>query len=65
MVEDRSRRGRKGRADELEMDGIDAKEGSLAGSWEKERAELIVDVPVWSPGCYRSTSLWSSDSLTP
>lgn len=59
MVEDRSRRGRKGGDDQLQMDGIDdtrAKEGSLTGSWEKERAELIVDVPVWSPGCFQGPS---------
>ena len=30
--------------------------GSLAGSWEKERAELIVDIPVWSPGCFSDLS---------
>jgi hypothetical protein len=27
--------------------------GSLAGSWEKDRVELIVDVPVWTPGCFQ------------
>lgn len=27
--------------------------GSLGGSWETERAELIVDIPVWSPGCFQ------------
>lgn len=27
--------------------------GSVAGSWETERAELIVDIPVWSPGCFQ------------
>ena len=55
MVEDRSRRGRKG--DDLQMDGIEETKGggSLSGSWEKERAELIVDVPVWSPGCFQGT----------
>lgn len=26
---------------------------SLPGSWEGERAELLVDVPVWSPGCFQ------------
>lgn len=30
--------------------------GSLAGSYEMERAELIVDVPVWSPGCFQGMS---------
>ena len=30
--------------------------GSLAGSWEKEMAELIVDIPVWSPGCFQGES---------
>ncbi|KAI9637268.1 uncharacterized protein MKK02DRAFT_32153 [Dioszegia hungarica] len=30
--------------------------GSVAGSWEIERAELIVDVPVWSPGCFQDLS---------
>lgn len=59
MVEDRSRRGRRG--DDLQMDGIEegvtkGAEGSLSGSWEKERAELIVDVPVWSPGCFQGSS---------
>jgi hypothetical protein len=59
LVEDRSRRHRKG--DDLQMDGIEegvkqGAEGSLSGSWEKERAELIVDVPVWSPGCFQGTS---------
>ncbi|TYJ53994.1 hypothetical protein B9479_005328 [Cryptococcus floricola] len=29
---------------------------SLAGSWENERAELIVDYPVWSPGCFQDLS---------
>lgn len=29
---------------------------SLPGSWEGERAELLVDVPVWSPGCFQGTS---------
>lgn len=59
LVEDRSRRHRKG--DDLQMDGIEegvkqGAEGSLSGSWEKERAELIVDVPVWSPGCFQDLS---------
>jgi hypothetical protein len=26
---------------------------SLAGSFENERAELLVDIPVWSPGCFQ------------
>jgi hypothetical protein len=26
---------------------------SLSGSWELERAEFIVDIPVWSPGCFQ------------
>lgn len=73
MVEDRTRRGRKGRQDqeqeeEGEGQGQGEREddaggrltksvgGSLAGSWEKERAELIVDVPVWSPGCFQDLS---------
>ncbi|EIW67358.1 hypothetical protein M231_02500 [Tremella mesenterica] len=30
--------------------------GSLGTSWEKERVELIVDVPVWSPGCFQDLS---------
>ncbi|RSH88603.1 hypothetical protein EHS25_002830 [Saitozyma podzolica] len=30
--------------------------GSLGGSWETERAELIVDIPVWSPGCFQDLS---------
>nr|XP_031860104.1 uncharacterized protein CI109_004468 [Kwoniella shandongensis]KAA5527176.1 hypothetical protein CI109_004468 [Kwoniella shandongensis] len=30
--------------------------GSVAGSWETERAELIVDIPVWSPGCFQDLS---------
>lgn len=30
--------------------------GSIAGSWEIERAEFIVDVPVWSPGCFQGKS---------
>jgi len=52
------RRGRKTRAGELgagDEDGRKSKSlgGSLAGSWEKERAELIVDIPVWSPGCFQ------------
>ncbi|WVR07383.1 hypothetical protein IAU60_004424 [Kwoniella sp. DSM 27419] len=29
---------------------------SVAGSWETERAELIVDIPVWSPGCFQDLS---------
>lgn len=28
---------------------------SLPGSWDQERAELLVDVPVWSPGCFQGT----------
>ena len=27
--------------------------GSLSGSWEMEKAELLVDIPVWSPGCFQ------------
>ena len=71
MVEERTRRGRRGQTpdnnnedDENESqngvgDGRVVKSvgGSLAGSWEKERAELIVDVPVWSPGCFQGMSL--------
>ncbi|OCF38764.1 hypothetical protein I317_07445 [Kwoniella heveanensis CBS 569] len=31
--------------------------GSLGGSsWEAERLELIVDIPVWSPGCFQDLS---------
>lgn len=26
------------------------------GSWDAERAELLVDVPVWSPGCFQGMS---------
>jgi len=26
---------------------------SVVGSWEVERVELIVDIPVWSPGCFQ------------
>ncbi|WWC90860.1 uncharacterized protein L201_005797 [Kwoniella dendrophila CBS 6074] len=29
---------------------------NLSGSWEVERAELIVDIPVWSPGCFQDLS---------
>ena len=29
---------------------------SVAGSWEVERVELIVDIPVWSPGCFQGMS---------
>lgn len=25
----------------------------MAGSWEQDRVELIVDVPVWTPGCFQ------------
>ncbi|WVW85804.1 hypothetical protein I302_107842 [Kwoniella bestiolae CBS 10118] len=28
----------------------------MVGSWEVERAELIVDIPVWSPGCFQDLS---------
>jgi hypothetical protein len=28
---------------------------SVVGSWEVERVELIVDIPVWSPGCFQGT----------
>lgn len=27
----------------------------MSGSWEAERADLIVDYPVWSPGCFQGT----------
>lgn len=43
----------------LDVDGSQQQKGdgrvskSVAGSWEIERAELIVDVPVWSPGCFQ------------
>jgi len=40
----------------LEDDRVDLG-GSLSGSLEKDRAELIVDVPVWSPGCFQGMSL--------
>lgn len=30
--------------------------GSLAGSYENEKAELIVDIPVWSPGSFQGKS---------
>lgn len=67
MVEERTRRGRRGQTPDSEQDNdndhdgnerrggrvIKSVGGSLAGSWEKERAELIVDVPVWSPGCFQ------------
>lgn len=68
MVEERTRRGRRGQTPDSDQDGAAGNEanatggrviksvgGSLAGSWEKERAELIVDVPVWSPGCFQGT----------
>ncbi|WVQ82038.1 hypothetical protein IAT38_004166 [Cryptococcus sp. DSM 104549] len=32
------------------------RKASLAGSWEAEKAELIVDIPVWSPGCFQDLS---------
>ncbi|WWD02483.1 hypothetical protein V865_000523 [Kwoniella europaea PYCC6329] len=28
----------------------------MVGSWEVEAAELIVDIPVWSPGCFQDLS---------
>lgn len=65
MVDERTKRGRKGPLPEHESGQQQQKEevgksksvgGSLAGSWEKERAELIVDVPVWSPGCFQDLS---------
>ncbi|KAK4687956.1 hypothetical protein P7C73_g2158, partial [Tremellales sp. Uapishka_1] len=30
--------------------------GARSSSWEKEKAELIVDIPVWSPGCFQDLS---------
>jgi len=54
MVEKRARKARAGEV-VLGEDGRKVKSlgGSLAGSWEKEKAELIVDIPVWSPGCFQ------------
>ena len=56
MVEKRARKARGGNI--IDSGGEDARKGrslggSLAGSWERERAELIVDIPVWSPGCFQ------------
>lgn len=47
---------------ELRMGGLgldtgkSGKSTSPIGSFEIERAELIVDVPVWSPGCFQGMS---------
>jgi len=51
LVEERVRRLRSG-------DTGSGKGGvkSAAGSWEVERVELIVDIPVWSPGCFQDLS---------
>jgi hypothetical protein len=62
MVEERTRRSRKGTVEEAvqqQEEGRGAKSvgGSLSSSLEKDRAELIVDVPVWSPGCFQGMSL--------
>lgn len=71
MVEERTRMSRRGTVEEAvqqqeEARGAKSVGGSLSGSLEKDRAELIVDVPVWSPGCFQGTSLsfvlWSCDS---
>lgn len=32
----------------------------MSGSWEAERADLIVDYPVWSPGCFQDLSTLQS-----
>jgi hypothetical protein len=51
---------------ELRMGGLGLETGksegsgksrSPVGSFEIERAELIVDVPVWSPGCFQGTPI--------
>lgn len=59
IIENRARRARTGRAlgheGRFEVEARRGKSmgGSLSGSWENERAELIVDIPVWSPGCFQ------------
>lgn len=71
MVEERTRMSRKGGNDQGQREDdaggrlTKSVGGSLAGSWEKERAELIVDVPVWSPGCFQGTSVSLSTLLHP
>jgi hypothetical protein len=70
-VEDRSRRMRMGSArlsydqkaqlgqvEHVEERGRQVRSlgGSLAGSYENEKAELIVDIPVWSPGSFQGKS---------
>lgn len=57
MVEKRSRNARGG-GQVVNEEGrkVRSMGGSLAGSWEKEMAELIVDIPVWSPGCFQDLS---------
>lgn len=61
MVEERTREARRGGGSIEEAQALQAREsrsvgGSLSGSLEKDRAELIVDVPVWSPGCFQGMS---------
>lgn len=34
----------------------------MSSSWEAERADLIVDYPVWSPGCFQGTLRFSHAS---
>lgn len=57
IIEARARRARTGALFNLgevdESRKIRSLGGSLSGSWEMERAEFIVDIPVWSPGCFQ------------
>lgn len=60
IIEARARRARTGAWFNLgevdESRKIRSLGGSLSGSWEMERAEFIVDIPVWSPGCFQGES---------
>lgn len=61
IIETRARKARAGGLFNLGEAVEDRKggslEGNLSGSWEIERAEFIVDIPVWSPGCFQGESM--------
>lgn len=51
MVENVSLQGAHHEARSIERRGTQGR--MMSGSWEAERADLIVDYPVWSPGCFQ------------
>ena len=53
IIEDRAKRLRMGQSGNDQARKGKSLGGSLSASWENERAELIVDIPVWAPGCFQ------------